>query len=202
MSTTGGPSKPGASKPTTSPLEFLQNTEVAETRGWTSFRRVQPASKGVSGTSVAKKRAKAGGRNLKTMDTGKGNEKATAGATSDLDESEHGAKEPAPAHAREQAACDGPVPIRTTRSARAHREEYTRSKEVMIFFLRKSGRPWGNIAEIYNRHWYPNQGIVVSSNALRKRHYNLTRCGEAELADEHYHWMQLWDGSKLTQPEE
>ena len=54
----------------------------------------------MSGSGVAKKRAKTG-RSVKTKDHGNGNEKATAD-TSDLEESEHGAEEPAPA--REQAA--------------------------------------------------------------------------------------------------
>lgn len=51
----------------------------------------------MSGSSVAKKRAKTDCHSVKTKDQGYDNEKAKAEDTSDLEESENGAEEPAPA---------------------------------------------------------------------------------------------------------
>jgi hypothetical protein len=186
MSGAGETSRPGASNPATVPLE------IVTTRGWTAFRRIQPAPKGVCSSGVAKKRAKAGVRSAKA----RGKENVAVEDASDVEEpkcqSEHGAEGPAPAPA--------PAPRPPAKSASARREQYTRSKDVMILILHKKYRRWCPIAELYNGHWYAGQGTVVSSSALRQRYYSVARRGEAEFADEQYDWMRLWDGPELAQP--
>jgi len=206
-SATGGTGKPDATKPATAELEFLKNTEVAQSRGWTAFRQIQPAPEAECRSDTAAESAEAGGSaRARGSDKGRGKEKAAVEDASGHGESEHGfepePEEAAAAHAGEQATHDSPAQALPAESASAHREAYTRSKEVMLLFLHKKHRQWGRVADLYNGYWYPGQGTVVSPGALRTRHYHVTKRGGGEFADEHYDWMHHWDGPEPAQPEE